>query len=392
MTIKQVKSGWQVNVQPGGRGAKRLKKTFAKKADAEAWKRHVQAKVQETPEWVPARKDARLLSELVELWYRLHGSGLNSGDGTKRRLLAMCEAMGNPRADRFTADMFAEYRAQRLAAGITANNMNREQAYMRAVFNELKRLKQWKRANPLEDLRAFKIQENELTFLTLPQVRTLLDELPKGRNLHVTLVSRVCLATGARWGEAEGLRISQVRNGVIQFVKTKSSKARAVPISRSLAKDLHAHFRTHGEDERIFGTAWSAFREALQRAKIVLPKGQLTHVLRHTFASHFMMNGGNILSLQRALGHHSLTMTMRYAHLSPDHLAETRHLNPLAHAEHVDRRGAGQRGRRRDAIVVRERRPARLVGSPVPPRRSAKTAEGRRPLSAFLARVGVAPA
>jgi hypothetical protein len=35
-------------------------------------------------------------------------------------------------------------------------------------------------------------------------------------------------------------------------------------------------------------------------------------------------------SLQRALGHHSLTMTMCYAHLSPEHLAETRHLNPLA--------------------------------------------------------------
>ncbi|ACD14696.1 MULTISPECIES: phage integrase [Burkholderiaceae] len=390
MTIKQVKSGWQVNVQPGGRGAKRLKKTFAKKADAEAWKRHVQAKVQETPEWVPARKDARLLSELVELWYRLHGSGLNSGEDTKRRLLAMCEAMGNPRADRFTADMFAEYRAQRLAAGITANNMNREQAYMRAVFNELKRLKQWKRANPLEDLRAFKIQENELTFLTLPQVRTLLDELPRGRNVHVTLVSMVCLATGARWGEAEGLRISQVRNGVIQFVKTKSSKARAVPISKSLAKGLHAHFRTHGEGERIFGTAWSAFREGLQRAKIVLPKGQLTHVLRHTFASHFMMNGGNILSLQRALGHHSLTMTMRYAHLSPDHLAETRHLNPLAHVELSDRRATGQRGRRRDVMATRERLPGRLTGHPEQ-RRGAGTAGGRRPLSAFLARISATP-
>ncbi|MGM8060855.1 tyrosine-type recombinase/integrase [Vogesella indigofera] len=47
------------------------------------------------------------------------------------------------------------------------------------------------------------------------------------------------------------------------------------------------------------------------------------------FASHFMMNGGNILVLQRALGHQSLTMTMRYAHLSPDHLMETRELNPL---------------------------------------------------------------
>ncbi|MFQ1065102.1 tyrosine-type recombinase/integrase [Bordetella trematum] len=55
----------------------------------------------------------------------------------------------------------------------------------------------------------------------------------------------------------------------------------------------------------------------------------MTHVLRHTFASHFMMNGGNILTLQRILGHSTLTMTMRYAHLAPDHLQEARRLNPL---------------------------------------------------------------
>ncbi|WP_437124277.1 tyrosine-type recombinase/integrase [Burkholderia multivorans] len=74
--------------------------------------------------------------------------------------------------------------------------------------------------------------------------------------------------------------------------------------------------------------AASAFREAVDRAKIELPDGQLTHVLRHTFASHFMMNGGNILSLQRILGHASLTVTMRYAHLAPDHL-EAKRFNAL---------------------------------------------------------------
>lgn len=64
-----------------------------------------------------------------------------------------------------------------------------------------------------------------------------------------------------------------------------------------------------------------------------LPAGQLTHVLRHTFASHYMMNGEDILTLQRVLGHASLAMTMKYAHFSPGHLAEVVTLNPLATAE-----------------------------------------------------------
>ena len=56
---------------------------------------------------------------------------------------------------------------------------------------------------------------------------------------------------------------------------------------------------------------------------------KMTHVLRHTFASHFMMNGGNTLTLQRILGHANIQMTMRYAHLAPNHLQEVKTLNPL---------------------------------------------------------------
>jgi len=54
---------------------------------------------------------------------------------------------------------------------------------------------------------------------------------------------------------------------------------------------------------RLFKNCYGAFRTALERTDIELPAGQLSHVLRHTFASHFMMNGGNILVLQRVLGH-----------------------------------------------------------------------------------------
>src|SRR6185369_2111423 len=46
------------------------------------------------------------------------------------------------------------------------------------------------------------------------------------------------------------------------------------------------------------------------------------HALRHTFASHYIMAGGNILALQKILGHQDIKMTLLYAHLAPDYLGE----------------------------------------------------------------------
>lgn len=81
---------------------------------------------------------------------------------------------------------------------------------------------------------------------------------------------------------------------------------------------------------QLFSDPIKAFRNAIERAGIELPRGQSSHVLRHSFASHFMMNGGNILTLQKILGHHSLDMTIRYAHLAPEHLEEAKALSPYA--------------------------------------------------------------
>src|SRR5262249_25225284 len=46
------------------------------------------------------------------------------------------------------------------------------------------------------------------------------------------------------------------------------------------------------------------------------------HMLRHTMASHFVMAGGNILALQKILGHSDVKMTMIYAHLAPEFLGD----------------------------------------------------------------------
>ena len=109
----------------------------------------------------------------------------------------------------------------------------------------------------------------------------------------------------------------------ITFTNTKSKKNRTVPISKELFDMLP---KKRG---RLFNDAYESFENAVERAEIELPKGQLTHVLRHTFASHFMMNGGNILVLKEILGHSTIEMTMRYAHLAPSHLESAVKFNPL---------------------------------------------------------------
>jgi len=98
-----------------------------------------------------------------------------------------------------------------------------------------------------------------------------------------------------------------------------------VPITEKLQADLPSSRKA----QVLFKPCYSAFRKAMQRAGIDTPAGQLTHILRHTFASHFMMNGGNILVLQRILGHTDIKVTMRYAHFTPDHLSEAMLFNPL---------------------------------------------------------------
>jgi len=337
MAISKTNAGWLVDSQPGGRGAKRYRKTLKTKAEALAYEAWLTTNVSQNPEWQPTKKDSRKLLDLVEIWYTNHGINLRSSKDTYARLKAMCISMKNPIAAKFTSDIFAEYRAKRMENGITANNLNREHAYLKAVFNELTRLGHWKSENPLAKVRQIKIVEKELTFLTNNQIKTLLSKLTS----EALLITKICLSTGARWSEAEGLRVSQVRNGQLHFAETKSGKNRSVPIDETLIEELNSYLeKRYGSSKAIaehyFQYGYGAFRTGLEDSGLILPKGQLTHVLRHTFASHFMMNGGNILTLQKILGHSSLTMTMRYAHLAPEHLQEAKKLNPLAKLEKTE--------------------------------------------------------
>nr|WP_246864673.1 tyrosine-type recombinase/integrase [Spongiibacter thalassae] len=171
-----------------------------------------------------------------------------------------------------------------------------------------------------------KIDERELSWLSTEEIQHLLATIETfTSNPHVLLLTKICLATGARWGEAESLTKKQVADGKLHFVRTKSGKSRSVPVSEGLFEEIRSHLERRG----AFASSLSACRRALKASEIELPKGQAAHVLRHTFASHFVMNGRNIITLQKILGHSTIVMTMRYAHLAKDHLLDAVQLNPL---------------------------------------------------------------
>ncbi|WP_164063407.1 phage integrase [Serratia marcescens] len=315
-----------------GNEGKRVRKKFATKGEALAFENYTLEQIESAP-WLREGKEKRRLTDLIELWFSRHGITLNDGEKRRSAMLWAAECMGSPLATEFNAQLFTAYRAKRLGghfartkriAKVSPRTLNLELAYFLAVFNELRRLGEWVQPNPLENVRQFRVDESEMAYLTDEQIDLLLHECRKSSAKDLEMVAKLCLVTGARWSEAESLKSSQVSGSKITFVKTKGKKNRTIPIDPLLADELP---KRNGP---LFTPCYYAFRSAIERAGIVLPDGQMTHVLRHTFASHFMMNGGNILVLQRILGHTDIKMTMRYAHFAPDHLEDACRLNPLS--------------------------------------------------------------
>ncbi|XPF94275.1 tyrosine-type recombinase/integrase [Colwellia sp. RE-S-Sl-9] len=316
------KTPYQLDFRPNGHNGTRYKKTFLTLGEARRFKNHQISIANSSKEWEPAPEDNRRLEELINLWYNLHGKSLADIKKRLAKMKAMCKGMKNPIARKITSSDWSEYRATRLDK-VSIKTVNNEQTYLNALFNELIRLNEIKN-NPIKNVRALKYQQPEMGFLTPEEIELLLEELKKSRNTDAYLVAKIALSTGARWGEAESLTGRQIANNQITYINTKGKKNRTIPISKELNNEIPKN------SGRLFTGCIGAFRKALERTAVQLPKGQCSHVLRHTFASHFMMNGGNILVLQQILGHASINDTMKYAHFSKTHLEDVIKFNPMA--------------------------------------------------------------
>ncbi|MDC0712738.1 tyrosine-type recombinase/integrase [Stigmatella sp. ncwal1] len=179
-----------------------------------------------------------------------------------------------------------------------------------------------------------KLPKPKFDFLTFAEVERLIDATePEWRTLIL-----VALKTGLRQGELIGLQwadldlsrgMMTVRRSVWRGVTDvpKGGRERAVELPSSAVDALKAHRHLRGrfvfcQDDGqplTAGKMERPLRRALKRADIDREEGRIGwHDLRHTYGSHLAMKGVPLKVIQELMGHGTIDMTMRYAHLSPD--------------------------------------------------------------------------
>jgi integrase len=206
--------------------------------------------------------------------------------------------------------------------GISASTRNRHLAMIKSMFQCTIK---WglMRENPASGIPKLRETGARNRFLDLEEVRMLLE----GASESFRPILITALHTGMRRGELLNLRWSDVDfgNRIIMVRETKSGRQRAIPIDQTLYRtlsELPSRFKKGFVfpspiwPDRPMSDLTHSFRRLVR--KVGLANLRL-HDIRHTFASHLVMNGVDIRTVQELLGHTTLTMTMRYSHLAPVH-------------------------------------------------------------------------
>lgn len=322
MTIKKLENGkYEVDIRPDGRHGKRIRRKFDKKSEAVAFEKYTQYNHHNNKGWLTKPADRRRLSELMQIWWEMKGKHESYGKLTRGKIEIFSQITGDPCAFQITKALISQYIAARRGQGIKPSSINRELTCISGMFTAIIDAGLFFGEHPIRGTKRLKEDVPETGYLTQDEITLLLSKL-EGDNKKIAIL---CLSTGARWGEAAKLKAESVIHNRVTFVKTKTGKPRTIPVSAGVAEMVAG-----GQRGFLFPDAdYPAFRRTIKGIKPDLPSGQATHALRHSFATHFMINGGSIITLQRILGHSRIEQTMVYAHFAPEYLQDAISLNPL---------------------------------------------------------------
>ncbi|MGH8501999.1 MAG: tyrosine-type recombinase/integrase [Gammaproteobacteria bacterium] len=292
-------------------------------------------------------------------WAKAHWK---SGAETCERILyAFGADFGEVRFDKITAWNLEKWRSARLKNDIARSTVNRDLA---ALQSAMTKAREWGllTVNPVSAIKALTVDDSpKVRYLDKAEEMRLRDALdareerlraerdsgnawrrvrglPEMRSLradafadHLKPMVLVSMNTGLRRGELFGLTWASVNldTALLTVVgKTaKRLKTRYVPLNRE-ALDAITGWKAQqetadglvfpGKDGKPFNTTKTAWLGVLRNAQI---KAFRWHDLRHHFASRLVMAGVDLNTVRELLGHSEIAMTLKYAHLAPEHKA-----------------------------------------------------------------------
>jgi integrase len=225
---------------------------------------------------------------------------------------------------RFDTRMVEQFQTERIQKGNKPATVNRLIATIKHMFTkavdwnmvEEETLKRIRKAKLLEE------NNRRLRYLNKEERHALINACPN----HLRPIVITALNTGMRKEEILSLKWDNVdlKNDFILLDITKNGERREIPINRTLHDTLTSivrridipHVFYDMESSNRYGNIRRSFTTACRKANI---RDFHFHDLRHDFASQLVMAGIDITTIKELLGHKTLTMTLRYAHLAPSH-------------------------------------------------------------------------
>ncbi len=228
----------------------------------------------------------------------------------------------------------AKYIQARKGDGVSGSTINRELDLLSAAFNYARNTLEWNVQNPVTGM-SLKEPEGRLRWITREEAEKLILEASKEvhKSPHLADFIRLALNTGCRKNELLKLSWDRVDLAAghirLEGENTKNGKRRIVPLSAVARSSLErrAQFRAehcpkspwvfaHKNGERV-QFMQNGFESACTRAGI---SDFRVHDMRHTCASWLVSAGVPLIEVKALLGHSSIEMTERYAHLAPENL------------------------------------------------------------------------
>jgi integrase len=213
----------------------------------------------------------------------------------------------------FSTDMLDHLIASLRARENSNATINRKMA---ALSKLLRKAYKMGEIHSLPDFKRQKEKSGRIRFLEHDEEQRLFSAIRARSELYY----RFCIFlvdTGARFGEGIALRWNDLQDGRATFWITKSGRGRSVPLTRRAIEAIGTNRIGLGPfqavDKQQFRTAWIS---AKQECGFADDKELVPHALRHTCASRLVRGGIDMRRVQMWLGHQTLQMTMRYAHLA----------------------------------------------------------------------------